>query len=102
MGFRSSEISSFATSLLELEGVTGVWILTPNEREAYLWVTVEGFDEPAVLHRRGVYDRVEAFYDEHRDQMSADFAFDYHVLVDDPDLDEPHVPSTARRVKEAA
>lgn len=102
MGFQSSDVSSFARSLFELEGVTGVWALTPNEHEAYLWITVEGFDEPAVLHRRGVYERLERFYDDHRDQMGDEFSFDYHVLVDDPDLGEPHIPSTARRLEKAA
>lgn len=102
MGFQSADVKEFARNLLCLEGVTGVWTLTPTEREAFLWITVEGFDEIAVLHRRGVYERAETFYDEHRDQMGDDFTFDYHVLVDDPELGDPHIPSTAERLEEAA
>lgn len=98
MGLHSADIASFAKTLLPLDSVTGVWTFTPSEREITIWVTVRGFDDEAALRRETVYQTVETFIDENRDQMGSDFVFDYYVLVDDIELGAPQIPEIAQQV----
>jgi hypothetical protein len=99
MGFQSADAADLGRALLHMDGVSGVWLLSPTDRDLLMWVTVRGFDESAALRRQAVYDRVESFLDRHMEDIRAsDFVFDYFVLVDDDELGEAQIPAAAEPV----
>ena len=98
MGFQASDLAAFASSLSRMPGVVGVWLLAPAESEATMWAVVSGFDAQAHNRRLEIRERVEKFLGEHQDAMiEGAFAFDYHVLVDHPELGEVQIPAGAER-----
>lgn len=100
MGFRApDDVTSLGHHLLELPKVTGVFVLSRNDHDATMWVTVLGFDPEGALARRRVYEIVETFIANRRADIKAgNVAFDYFVLVDDDEVGEPQVPPEAARL----
>jgi len=96
MGFQSADTFDFARGLMKRDGVTGVWILAPDDRHATLWIAVQGFDDQAYERRLQVRDVVEDFLSQHQGAMQASaFVFDYYVVVDEPGLGDAQIPAGA-------
>jgi hypothetical protein len=98
VGFQASDFHDLASGLGTFPGVTGVWILAPTERQAMMWVAIQGFDAEAHQRRLDVRQHVERFVQEHLLEIrQTGFLFDYHVLVDHPDVGDLHIPAGAER-----
>jgi hypothetical protein len=94
MGFQTSDLRTICQKLLLFSGVSGVWLLGgPTDRDGIIYVTVRGFDAEAHANRLAVISEIEHYLADHRASMDeARFIFDYAVLVDDPELGDPHIP----------
>lgn len=98
MGFQASDLASFSSSLTSTPGVVGVWLFAPDEHQATMWIVVSGFDAEAHSRRLEVRERVEHFLGDNYEAMTeGGFAFDYHVLVDHPELGPVQIPAGAER-----
>ncbi len=100
MGFQASDVVDFGRSLLEMQGVSGVWYLPAMmDQTATLYVLVRGFDADAFDHRLSIREAIEAFIAEHDSSMRASgFSFVYEVAVDDDELGSPQIPDGAEQI----
>jgi hypothetical protein len=99
MGFQSADLIEFARGLVPLQGVSGIWLYTPTDHDASLYVLVNGLDPEAMKDRGRVYSVIEDYVQDMRPEMDeSDFLFHYSVLVDDEEIGEPFIPSGAKQV----
>ena len=68
-----------------------------------MWVAVRGLDDAGYEARLAVREAVEGFLHRHDfDMKLSRFVFDYHVVIEQPELGELQIPPGALRVEAAA
>ncbi len=104
MGFQPADVLPLAHAVLKMPGVSGVWMaVAPDDRGCAMWVAVEGLDDDGYRARMAVRDAVESFLQEHGfDMKFSRFVFDYHVVIEQPELGELQIPPGALKVEAAA
>lgn len=103
MGFQVADLETFAESMAQTEGVSGIWLLSdPEERTCTMIVAVKGFDGEGQDRRLAVRNLIEDYVSKHAEEMRDNrLIFDYRLTVDEPNLGPLHIPAGAHHVAAA-